>query len=54
MATSSITKEFTVKDAKAYSQLIKEVSNKPARTVKTEKPSSIERGNELLKQFSFR
>lgn len=54
MATSSITKEFTVKDVKAYSQMMKEVSNKPDRTVKTAKPSNIERGNKLLKQFSFR
>ena len=54
MATSSITKEFTVKDEKAYLRMMKEISNKPARTVKTEKPSNIERGNELLKQFSFR
>ena len=54
MATSSITKEFIVKDAEAYSKIIKEVSNTPARTVKTEKPSNIERGNQLLKQFSFR
>lgn len=54
MATSSITKEFTVKDVKAYLQMMKEVSSKPVRTVKTEKPSSIESGNKLLKQFSFR
>lgn len=54
MATSSITKEFTVKDEKAYSRIIKEVSKTPERTVKTVKPSNIERGNQLLKQFSFR
>ena len=54
MATSSITKEFTIKDVKAYSQIIKEVSSKPDRTVQTAKPSNIERGNKLLKQFSFR
>lgn len=54
MATSSITKEFTVKDVKAYSQIMEEVSKKPARSVKTEKPSNVERGNKLLKQFSFR
>ncbi len=54
MATSSITKEFIVKDEKAYLQIIEEVSNKPVRTVKTVKPSNIERGNKLLKQFSFR
>lgn len=54
MATSSITKEFVVKDEKAYSQMMKEISAKPNRTVKTEKPSNIERGNDLLKRFSFR
>lgn len=54
MATSSITKEFTVKDVNAYSQMVKEVSSKPERTVKTVEPSNIERGNNLLKQFSFR
>ena len=54
MATSSITKEFTVKDVKAYSQMMKEVNGTPNRTVKTGKPSNIERGNNLLKQFSFR
>ena len=54
MATSSITKEFTVKDEKAYSRIIKEISKKPERAAKTVKPSNIERGNRLLKQFSFR
>lgn len=54
MATSSITKEFTVKDVNAYSQIMKELNNKPVRTVQTKKPSNIERGNKLLKQFSFR
>ena len=54
MATTSITKEFKVKDEKAYFEIIKEVSKMPERTVKTVKPSNIERGNKLLKQFSFR
>lgn len=54
MATSSITKEFKVKDVNAYSKMMKEISNQPSRTVKTVKPSNIERGNKLLKQFSFR
>jgi hypothetical protein len=53
MATSSITKDFTVKDEKAYLEMMKEISSKPKRTVKTVKPSNIERGNKLLKQFSF-
>lgn len=54
MATSSITKEFTVKDEKAYLRMIEEVNKKPKRTVKTVKTSSVERGKRLLKQFSFR
>jgi len=53
MATSSITKKFTVKDEKAYLRLVEEVSNKPERTVKSVKTSNLERGNKLLKQFSF-
>lgn len=53
MATSSITKEFTVKDKKAYIKMMKEINAKPERTVKVAKPSNIERGVRLLKQFSF-
>lgn len=54
MATSSIIKEFTVKDEKAYLRIIKEINKKPERAVKTVKPSNVERGNRLLKRFSFR
>ncbi len=54
MATSSITKEFTVKDEKAYVKMMKEIGTKPERAVKVSKPSNIERGAKLLKQFSFR
>lgn len=53
MATSSITKEFVIKDAEAYLQMMNEISDKPDRTVKTIKSSNIERGKELLKQFLF-
>lgn len=54
MATSSITKEFTVKDMEAYTLMMKEISKKPDRVVKTKNNSSIERGSKLLRQFSFR
>lgn len=54
MATSSITKEFSVKDVKAYDKLQKEVSQKPERTVVVKTPSNIERGAKLLNRFSFR
>lgn len=54
MATSSITKEFTVKDEKAYVKLVKEIGNASERAIKVAKPSNLERGAKLLKQFSFR
>ncbi len=53
MATSSIIKDFVVKDIKTYFQIIEEISNKPNRTVKTVKPTNLERGKELLNHFSF-
>lgn len=54
MATSSITKEFVVKNEKAFFQIIEEIGNKPERTEKTVDSSNIERGRKLLRQFSFR
>jgi len=54
MATSSITKEFVVKDIEAYKELLKKTSDKPERELKKAEPSEIERGKQLLKQFSFR
>lgn len=53
MATSSITKEFTVKDKKAYSKMLKEIDDRSARPHKVAKSSHLERGAKLLKQFSF-
>ena len=52
--TEIITDIVLLKDEKAYFRIIKEVSGRPERTVKTVEPSNIERGNTLLKQFSFR
>lgn len=54
MATTSITKEFIVKDAALYDTLKKAVTQIPAQEVKTTEPSNIEKGRELLKSFSFR
>lgn len=53
MATSSITKSFVVKDKKAYLTLIEDL-NKIKIPVRLTKPSSIEKGKEMLKQFSFK
>lgn len=54
MATSSITKEFVIKDKNAYLKIAEEINSKPKRIVKVTSPSNIKRGTELLKQFSFR
>lgn len=54
MATSSITKEFKVKNSDTFNKLAKEIDKRPKRTVKVIQPSNIERGDKLLKQFSFR
>lgn len=54
MATSSITKDFKVKNIDAFRQMINEDEKLPTRTVKIIKTSNIERGSKLLKQFSFR
>ena len=53
MATSSITKSFIVKDKKAYLTLIEDL-NKTKMTTRLTGPSSIKKGREMLKQFSFR
>lgn len=54
MATASLTKDFVVRDEKAFEQFKKDVETKSNknRTVKTS--PSLERGKEKLKQFSFR
>ena len=53
VATASITKEFIVKDEKAYIRMVNEISKMSVRTVKTAKPSNINRENKLLKQLSL-
>ncbi len=53
MATTSIKKQFIAKDIKTFNTLAKEVENAPTREVKVSNPSSLKRGTELLKQFSF-
>lgn len=52
MATSSITKTFTIKDSEAYTRFMKlqeePVAEQPRQTTKR-----LEEGIEKLKQFSF-
>ena len=54
MATSSITKDFKVVDIEAYKKLVDRLEQEPPRKIVHDKQSSLERGKELLKQFSFR
>ena len=54
MATSSITKQFVVKDHEAYERLLAEISQKPERKTTTEASSSLAKGRELLKRLSSR
>lgn len=53
MATSSITKEFCVKDPSAYAKLKKELDSKPAREQTVDSPS-LQKGREKLATFVFR
>ena len=53
MATSSIQKEFLVKDAKAFEKLKRELSQATPRTA-TVKNSAVEKGKEKLASFVFR
>ncbi len=52
MATSSITKDFYVKDQAAFERLKKELESTPVRTT-TVDSSSLREGRELLAKFSF-
>ena len=54
MATSSITKQFVVKDAKAFEKLMVEIEKQPERKVITEENTSLDKGREALKRFSLR
>ena len=53
MATSSITKDFYVKDTTAFERLKKELECVPERN-KVVKSPSLEKGRELLATFVFR
>ena len=53
MATSSITKEFRVKDPDAFERLKAELESKPARKQAVDSPS-LKKGKEKLATFVFR
>lgn len=53
MATSSITKDFYVRDQKAFERLKKELDKKPERRHIVESPS-LQKGREKLATFVFR
>lgn len=53
MATSSITKDFYVRDEKAFERLRRELDSKPERKQVVESPS-LEKGREKLATFVFR
>lgn len=53
MATSSITKDFYVKDQKTFERLKKELESNPMRKQVVES-SSLQRGKEKLATFVFR
>ncbi len=53
MATSSITKDFYVKDEKAFELLKKELEEVPERAQVVESPS-LKKGKEKLATFVFR
>lgn len=51
MATSSITKDFTIKDKKVFENLVKEI-NKPSKDQRV-KTSYLEEGKKLLTQYFY-
>lgn len=54
MATSSITKQFVVKNAKAFEKLLEEARTMPDRKVEATVSPSLAKGREALKRFSCR
>ncbi len=52
MATSSITKDFVIKDKKVFNEFVEEIS-KPNKDEKV-KTSYLEDGKKLLKQYFYR
>lgn len=53
MATSSITKQFVVKDYKAYEKLVVKAEKIPKSEATQDSPS-LKKGREALKRFSLR
>lgn len=53
MATSSITKDFYVKDKKAFEKLKEDLDRSPQRKNTTDSPS-LKKGKEKLTTFVFR
>lgn len=53
MATSSITKQFVIKDTQKFERLLNDVKQAPAPKVNSS-PSSLDKGREALAQFSLR
>ena len=53
VATSSITKQFVVKDYKAFEKLLNEAEKIPKREATQDSPS-LKKGREALKRFSLR
>lgn len=54
MATSSITKQFTVKDNDAFEKLLKDAEKDAKRELAVYEGSSLDRGRKALEQFSLR
>ena len=53
MPTSSITKDFVVRDGKAYKQLLNEIEEKTSCSIRFQS-DSLEKGLDLLGKFSFK
>lgn len=54
MAASSITKQFVVRDSAAYARLLAQLEKVPERKAAESDSHSLEKGRELLKQYSSR
>ena len=54
MATSSITKEFVIRDSKVYEQLVNDLEKQAPKPISTSTASSLKRGKEKLAQLSYR
>lgn len=51
MPTSSILKDFYIKDEEAYNRLVTDIENAPR--IKAKKSTALEKGRELLAVFTF-